>query len=97
MPMKSVPRALLLASFAWLVGCSIFPDPKRDQAQLNDRIQNDTDERKARLKAKGTLSPQEYELMARKMGWTTEGKAGLPPPPTVEELEKRVKAAEAKP
>ena len=95
--MKSVPRALLLASFAWLVGCSIFPDPKRDQAQLNDRIQNDTDERKARLKAKGTLSPQEYELMARKMGWTTEGKAGLPPPPTVEELEKRVKAAEAKP
>ena len=73
--MKSVPRALLLASFAWLVGCSIFPDPKRDQAQLNDRIQNDTDERKARLKAKGTLSPQEYELMARKMGWTTEGKA----------------------
>ena len=71
MPMKSVPRALLLASFAWLAGCSLFPDPKRDQAQLNDRIQNDTDERKARLKAKGTLSPQEYELMARKMGWTT--------------------------
>jgi hypothetical protein len=33
--------------------------------------------------------------MARKMGWTTEGKAGLPPPPSIEELEKRVKAAEA--
>jgi len=94
MPMKSVPRALLLASFAWLVGCSIFPDPKRDQAQLNDRIQNDTDERKARLKAKGTLSPQEYELMARKMGWTTKGEPGLPPPPSIEELEKSVKAAE---
>jgi len=94
MPMKSVPRALLLASFAWLVGCSIFPDPKRDQAQLNDRIQNDTDERKARLKAKGTLSPQEYELMARKMGWTTKSEPGLPPPPSIEELEKSVKAAE---
>ena len=94
MPMKPVPRALLLASFAWLVGCSLFPDPKRDQAQLNDRIQNDTDERKARLKAKGTLSPQEYELMARKMGWTTQGESGLPPPPSLEELEKRVKAAE---
>jgi hypothetical protein len=57
-------------------------------------MQDDTDERKARLKAKGTLSPQEYELMARKMGWTTKGEPGLPPPPSIEELEKRVKAAE---
>ncbi len=94
MPMKSAPCALLLASLAWLAGCSLFPDPKRDQALMNDRIQDDNDERKARLKAKGTLSPQEYELMARKMGWTTKGEAGLPPPPSIEELEKRVKAAE---
>jgi hypothetical protein len=94
MPMKSAPRILLLASFAWLAGCSLFPDPKRDQALREERMQDDTDERKARLKAKGTLSPQEYELMARKMGWTTEGKSGLPPPPSIEELEKRVKAAE---
>ena len=94
MSMKSVPRALLLASFAWLVGCSVFPDPKRDQVIQQERMQDDTDERKARLKAKGTLSPQEYELMARKMGWTTQGESGLPPPPSIEELEKRVKAAE---
>ena len=92
--MKSVPRALLLASLAWLVGCSLFPDPKRDAAVLEERIQDDTDERKERLKAMGTLSPQEYELMARKMGWTTKGEPGLPPPPSIEELEKRVKAAE---
>lgn len=92
--MKSVPRAFLLASLAWLVGCSLLPDPKRDAAVLEERIQDDTDERKERLKAKGTLSPQEYELMARKMGWTTKGEPGLPPPPSVEELEKRVKAAE---
>ncbi|NBV48603.1 MAG: hypothetical protein EBR95_06100 [Verrucomicrobia bacterium] len=92
--MKLLPRVLLLASVAWLAGCSLLPDSKRDQAQLNERLQDDNDERKARLKAKGTLSPQEYEIMARKMGWTTEGKGGLPPPPTVEELEKRVKAAE---
>ena len=92
--MKSVPRALLLASLASLAGCSLFPDPKRDAALLEARIQDDTDERKERLKAKGTLSPQEYELMARKMGWTTKGEPGLPPPPSVEELEKRVKAAE---
>jgi hypothetical protein len=32
--------------------------------------------------------------MAIKMGWTTKGAAGLPPPPTTEELEKRVKAAD---
>ncbi|MFZ9992530.1 MAG: hypothetical protein ACO34G_03190 [Opitutales bacterium] len=95
--MKLLPRVLLLASVACLAGCSLLPDSKRDQAQLNERLQNDDDERKARLKAKGTLSPQEYEIMARKMGWTTEGKAGLPPPPSVEELEKRVKAAEARP
>ena len=95
--MKLLPRAILLASVAWLAGCSIFPDSKRDKAQMDERLQDDTDERKARLKAKGTLSPQEYELMARKMGWTSEGKAGLPPPPSLEELEKRVKAAEAKP
>lgn len=94
MTMKSVPRALLLASFAWLTGCALFPDAKRDQAQLNERLQDDNDERKARLKAKGTLSPQEYELMARKMGWTTQGGPGLPPPPSIEELERRVKAAE---
>jgi hypothetical protein len=32
--------------------------------------------------------------MARKMGWTTKGEPGLPPPPSIEELEKSVKAAE---
>jgi hypothetical protein len=97
MAMKPVPRILLLASFAWLTGCSLFPDPKRDQALREERMQDDTDERKARLKAKGTLSPQEYELMAQKMGWTTKGEPGLPPPSSIEELEKRVKAAETKP
>ena len=94
--MKSLPRVLLLASAMLGAGCAL-PDAKRDAAAVQERLMDDNDERKARLKAKGTLSPQEYEIMARKMGWTTEGKAGLPPPPTVEELEKRVKAAEAKP
>ena len=92
--MKSLPRVLLLASAMLGAGCAL-PDAKRDAAAVQERLMDDNDERKARLKAKGTLSPQEYELMARKMGWTTEGKAGLPPPPSIEELEKRVKAAEA--
>jgi hypothetical protein len=31
------------------------------------------------------------------MGWTSKGAPGLPPPPTTEELEKRIKAAEKTP
>ncbi len=86
-------RVLLLACLLGAAGCSSF-DPQPDQGDLHRRLEDDTDERKARLKAKGTLSPQEYELMARKMGWTTKGEAGLPPPPSIEELEKRVESAQ---
>jgi len=94
--MKSLPRVLLLASAMLGAGCAL-PDAKRDSAAVQERLMDDNDERKARLKAKGTLSPQEYEIMARKMGWTTKGAPGLPPPPTTEELEKRVKDAAAQP
>jgi hypothetical protein len=91
--MKSLPRVLLLVGALLVVGCSL-PDPKRDAAIAREKMLDDTDERKARLKARGTLNPQEYEAMAIRMGWTTKGAAGLPPAPTTEELEKRVKAAE---
>jgi hypothetical protein len=91
--MKSLPRALLLACALLGAGCSL-PNPKRTAAEQQDRLMDDTEERKVRLRARGTLSPQEYEAMAIKMGWTTKGAPGLPPPPTTEELEKRVKAAE---
>lgn len=91
--MKLLPRALLLACVLLGTGCAV-PDAKRDADDQQRRLLDDTDERKARLKARGTLSPQEYEVMAIKMGWTTKGAPGLPPPPTTEELEKRVKAAE---
>jgi hypothetical protein len=94
--MKSLPRALLLACALLSAGCSI-PDAKSTAAAQQDRLMDDTDERKARLRARGTLSPQEYEAMAIKMGWTTKGAPGLPPPPTTEELEKRIKAAEKTP
>jgi hypothetical protein len=94
--MKSLPRVLLLAGALLFVGCSL-PDPKRDAAIAQERMLDDTEERKARLKARGTLNPQEYEAMAIKMGWTTKPATGLPPPPTTEELEKRVKAAEKTP
>jgi len=91
--MKSLPRALLLACVLLGAGCSL-PNPKRTAAEQQDRLMDDTEERKVRLRARGTLSPQEYEAMAIKMGWTTKGAPGLPSPPTTEELEKRVKAAE---
>jgi hypothetical protein len=95
--MKSLPRVLLLAGALLGAGCSVLPDPKRDAAEVEKKLLDDNDERKARLKAQGTLSPQEYEAMAIRMGWTTKSAAGLPPPPTTEELEKRVKAAEKTP
>lgn len=94
--MRFLPRVLLLACAMLGAGCSA-PDAKRDAAAQNERLMDDTDERKARLKARGTLSPQEYEAMAIRMGWTSKSAAGLPPPPTTEELEKRVKAAEKTP
>jgi len=94
--MKSLPRVLLLASALLGAGCAM-PDAKRDADDQQRRLLDDTDERKARLKARGTLSPAEYEAMAIKMGWTSKGAAGLPSPPTTEELEKRVKAAEKTP
>jgi len=94
--MKSLPRVLLLASAMLGAGCAL-PDAKRDAAAVQERLMDDNDERKARLKAKGTLSPQEYEIMARKMGWTTKGATGSAMPPSTEELEKRVKDAAAQP
>lgn len=94
--MKHLPRVLLFASAMLCAGCAT-PDAKRDGADQDRRLMDDTDERKARLKARGTLSPQEYEAMAIKMGWTNRGASGLPPPPSTEELEKRVKAAEKTP
>ena len=91
--MKPLSCALLLASVLLGAGCSM-PDPKREAAAQEEKLMDDTDERKARLRARGTLNPQEYEAMAAKMGWTSKSAVGLPPPPTTEELEKRVKAAE---
>jgi len=89
--MKSSPSVLLLAS-ALLGGCAL-PDAKSGAKAVQERLMDDDDERKARLRASGSLNPAEYEALAKKMGWTTAGAPGLPPPPTTEELEKRVKAA----
>lgn len=94
--MEFAPRCLLLACLLGVVGCAL-PTSTQRRAGLEDRMQADTDQRKARLQTASTLSPQEYALMARKMGWTTDPAGGLPAAPSITELERRVKAAEAKP
>lgn len=88
---------LLLLTLAGLgAGCSL-PSPKRDAAAIQERLLDDTEERQARLKASETLSPQAYEALARKMGWTDRTKSGLPPPPSTEELGRRLQTTEKKP
>lgn len=93
--MKPLPRLFWMACACALAGCSL-PDPKREAAAAQERLLDDNDQRKERLRTGGTLSPQEYDAMARKLGWTTKGAPGLPPPPATEELEKRVREAETK-
>jgi hypothetical protein len=91
--MKPAPLLLTLLALLLCAGCSL-PDPKKGQRETEQRLLDDTDDRKARLQAQGTLNPQEYEALARKMGWTNKDARGIPPPPTTEELEKRVKEAQ---
>ncbi|MEO0039176.1 MAG: hypothetical protein RIS38_124 [Verrucomicrobiota bacterium] len=94
--MNLASGALTLACLFIVAGCA-QPSDRKEQAQLRERLMDDTDERKARLQALGTLTPQEYAIMAKKMGWTSAPAPGLPAAPTVEELEKRVREAGAKP
>ena len=91
--MKPLSCALLAACALIATGCSLT-DPKHDATRAQERYMDGEDERKERLRASNTLSPQEYEALALRMGWTTKSQSGLPPAPSTEELEKRIKAAE---
>jgi hypothetical protein len=97
MPMPPVARPTLLILTLLCVGCAGMMDSKRNQKEAEEKMLDDNDERKARLQAEGSLSPEAYQALALKMGWTTKGANGLPPPPTTEELEKRVRDAKSKP
>lgn len=90
--MKTPSPLLMLLTLLLCAGCS-SNDSKQSQAALEQSMLNDTDERKARLKAEGTLNPEEYKALALKMGWTNKDARGIPPAPTTAELEKRVKEA----
>jgi len=87
-----VAPALLLIVISGLAGCSVLDDRRR-QAETDRLMEADAAERQARLKGEGKLRPKEFEEVSNKMGWTRTDARGLPPPPTTEELEKKVKAA----
>lgn len=89
--MNPLRLGLLLGILA-LAGCSLFDDRRR-QAEADRLMEADAAERQARLRAEGKLRPKEFEVVSNKMGWTRTDARGLPPPPTTEELEKKVKTA----
>ena len=94
--MRLAPTFFLIL-VAWLcAGCGIT-DIKARNTQADQYLQNDSEERKARLKASSSLSPQEYAALAKQMGWTEKSAGGLPPPPTTEELEQRIREAGKQP
>ncbi len=94
--MKSLPCAIILLGSVALIGCQRL-SPERRQAEVDKAMEDDSQERQARLKAEGNLNPEELKALAHKLGWAQSDARGLPPPLTTEELEKRVKAAEQKP
>jgi len=85
-------RPFLLLAALGLPGCA-FLDENRRHAETERLMEADAAERQARLKGEGKLRPKEFEVVSEKMGWTRTDARGLPPPPTTEELEKKVKAA----
>jgi hypothetical protein len=93
--MRPLRLALLFAA-AGLAGCSLVDDQRR-QAEVDRLMEADAAERQARLQGEGKLRPKEFEAVSDKMGWTRADARGLPPPPTTEQLEKKVKAAASAP
>jgi hypothetical protein len=94
--MKSLPCAIILLGTVALSGCHLLSDERR-QAEVDKAMEDDNQERQARLKAEGKLNPEELKALAHKLGWAQSDARGLPPPLTTEELEKKVKASEQKP
>ena len=74
-----------------LTGCSSYRD--RAEKESIEQMQRDSQIRQTRLKTKSSLNDKEYETVSDRMGWSRSDARGLPPPPTTEELEKKVNAA----
>lgn len=87
--MRFLLTSLLIAGF--LMGCSAYRE--RAEKESIEQMHRDSEIRQARLKTTSSLNDKEYETVSDRMGWSRSDARGLPPPPTVEELEKKVKAA----
>jgi protein involved in sex pheromone biosynthesis len=74
-----------------LTGCASYRD--RAEKESIEQMHRDSEIRQARLKTTSSLNDKEYETVSDRMGWSRSDARGLPPPPTTEELEKKVKAA----
>lgn len=74
-----------------LMGCSAYRE--RAEKESIEQMQRDSQIRQTRLKTKSSLNDKEYETVSDRMGWSRSDARGLPPPPTTEELEKKVNAA----
>ena len=87
-------RVYLLSLLALCVGsgCNTF-DKDRSKNETEARMYQESAARQTRLHDSGTLNDQEYKAVSDRMGWARPDARGLPPPPTTEELEKKVKAA----
>ncbi len=80
-----------IAASALLMGCSSYRE--RSEKESIDQMHRDSEVRQTRLKSGSSLNDKEYETVSDRMGWSRSDARGLPPPPTTEELEKKVKAA----
>jgi len=74
-----------------LMGCSSYRE--RSEKESIEQMRRDSEIRQTRLKSGSSLNDKEYETVSDRMGWSRSDARGLPPPPTTEELEKKVKAA----
>lgn len=75
-----------------LTGCGSFQ--KKTESDAEKAMYAESAVRQSRLRETGTLNDKEYETVSDRMGWARSDARGLPPPPTTEELERKVKAAE---
>ena len=74
-----------------LTGCAAYRE--RSEKESIEQMHRDSEIRQTRLKSANSLNDKEYETVSDRMGWSRSDARGLPPPPTTEELEKKVKAA----
>lgn len=81
-----------LVVLALASGCSSYKE--RFKNETEDRMHQDSAVRQARMHESGTLNDQEYKDVSDRMGWARPDARGLPLPPSTEDLEKKVKAAE---